>query len=102
MFCPNTSCEPNRRRRPSIFSGCEPRSPVRWSVVVTMQRPQGLATRKQTSAILTRRQRSSAQGSAPVTTTLGRNRFIGTGAAPVSTSQSERISSELVLVTSSG
>ena len=27
-FWPNTSCCPNRRRRPSILSGCEPRSPV--------------------------------------------------------------------------
>ena len=45
MFWPKTSCCPNRRRRPSILSGCEPTSPVIWSVVVTTHRPQGLTTR---------------------------------------------------------
>ena len=88
MFWPKTSSLPNRRRRPSIFSGCDPRSPVRWSVEVTTQRPQGLGTRKDTSPIMTRRHRSSAHGCAPVTTTLGRNRFIGTRAAPDCVSQS--------------
>ena len=101
-FWPKTSCCPNRRRRPSILSGCEPRSPVTWSVVVTTHRPQGLATRKQTAPIRMRRQRSSAQGSAPVTTTLGRNLVIGTGCSPSSASQRPSSSSEPVLVSSSG
>jgi SAM-dependent methyltransferase len=88
MFCPKTRDLPNRRRAASIFSGCPPRSPVTWSVVVTTQRPQGLATRKDTEPIRTRRQRSSAHGSKPVTTTLGRNRFIGTGWSPAALSHS--------------
>jgi hypothetical protein len=79
-----------------------PRSPVTWSVVVTTQRPHGLATRNGTVPMRMRRQRSSAQGGAPVITTLGRNRVIGTGSSPSSVSQRPSSSSEPVLVSSSG
>jgi hypothetical protein len=84
------------------LSGCLPRSPVTWSVVVTTHRPQGLATRNGTAPMRMRRQRSSAQGGAPVTTTLGRNRVIGTGVSPSAASQPPSSLSEPALVSSSG
>jgi hypothetical protein len=62
-FCPKIRFLPNRRWRASIRSGCLPRSPVVWSVVVTTHRAQGLATRNETAPIRIRRHRSSAHGS---------------------------------------
>ncbi len=43
-----------------------------------------------------------AEPAAPATTTLGRNRFIGTGGWPSPASQSPSASSEPALVSSSG
>ena len=71
-------------------------------MVVTTQRAQGLATRNETGPIVIRRQRSSAHGWKPVTTALGRNRFIGTGWWPASVSHWLSWSSESALVSSSG
>jgi hypothetical protein len=83
-------------------SGCLPRSPVIWSVVVTTHRPHGLATRNGTAPMRMRRQPSSAHGGAPATTTLGRNRVIGTGDSPSAASQPPSSPSEPALVSSSG
>ena len=71
-------------------------------MVVTTHRPQGFTTRNVTLPILMRRQRSSAHGSAPATTTFGRNRFIGTAGWPSSVSQRPSSSREPALVSSSG
>ena len=87
---------------PSILSGCLPRVPVTWSMVVTTHRPHGLATRNGTVPMRMRRQRSSAQGGAPATTTLGRNLVIGTRGWRTAASQSPSSPSEPALVSSSG
>ena len=63
--------------------GSLPRSPVSWSVVVMMQRLQGPTGAKDDAANPTiRPHTSSANAGQPVTTRLGRKRFIGGAGCP--------------------
>jgi len=74
-------------------------------MVVNTHRSHPFATRKATSPIRTRRQPSSAQAGAPLTTTLGRKRVIGTGPSAAyrpAAIQELIAASDSVLVSSSG
>ena len=91
--CPNCSYPTGRtsaafRNVARVFSGSFPTtSPFSWSVVVITQRPQGFTTRNMASPTRIFAHSSSAKGSLPFTTKLGRNRFIGiwnAGALPAS------------------
>ena len=56
-----------------------PRSPLRWSVVVTTQRAQGFTIRSRTAPHAISCNPSSPNGGRPSSTRLGRNRSIGSG-----------------------
>src|SRR5699024_10476554 len=64
----------SRRNEASVLSGSLPaRSPVNWSVVVTMHRAHRPPLRRMAPPTLRRGQASSANGAQPSITMLGRN-----------------------------
>src|SRR5690606_8322198 len=78
-FCPKKTPLSRRRYEASVRSGSVPFLAVSWSIVVITQRSHGFTTAKETPPMDTVFQSSSANGAAPDTTKLGRNRFMGTG-----------------------
>src|ERR1022692_4246974 len=89
----------------SVAIGSLPFAAVSGSTVVSTHRSQPLTTRNTTSPIRSSRHLSSAHAAGPATTTLGRNRLIGSGPSPArgpAAISSLSLTREPSLVSSSG